>query len=77
MGDLALVSDSELEKYTTTAVSAVMAGLEDPGDHRDEVALEAMNGLNKLSARVARRQLEAILVNVLLRLRPCFEKVCR
>ncbi len=75
MGNMAHCSDEELERYTTTALSAMMAGLEDPGDQKDETALEAMQGLNKLSARLPRLHLDKILVSVLLRIRPCFEKV--
>jgi hypothetical protein len=52
-----------------------MAGLEDGQDHRDQVALEAMQALNKLSTRIRAEQMQQILVSVLLRIRPCFEKV--
>lgn len=41
----------------------------------DEVALEAMQGLGKLVARVPREHIDRIFVNILLRVRPCFEKV--
>jgi hypothetical protein len=75
MGDIAMIESDQFDKYSTTALSAIMSGLEDVGDRKDEVALEAINGLNKLSVRLPTKQLESILVNVLLRLRPCFEKV--
>lgn len=38
--------------------------------------MEAINALNKLSTRVDNEQLNSILSSVLLKLRPCFEKVC-
>lgn len=37
--------------------------------------MEAVNALNKLSTRVSKAHLDNILSNVLLKLRPCFEKV--
>lgn len=37
--------------------------------------MEAVNALNKLSTRVSNTLLSNILSNVLLKLRPCFEKV--
>ncbi|CAG9530361.1 unnamed protein product [Cercopithifilaria johnstoni] len=74
LGDLACCSDSILNKYSSDAIQAAMAGLDDSGDHRDDVAMEAVNALNKLSTRVPDTHLENILSNVLLKLRPCFEK---
>ncbi|VDK72692.1 unnamed protein product [Onchocerca ochengi] len=74
LGDLACCSDSLLNKYSSDAIQAAMAGLDDSGDRRDEIAMEAVNALNKLSTRVPNTHLENILSNVLLKLRPCFEK---
>ncbi|KAK6107053.1 hypothetical protein QQG55_26690 [Brugia pahangi] len=74
LGDLACCSDSILNKYSSDAIQAAMAGLDDSGDRRDEIAMEAVNALNKLSTRVPNAHLENILPNVLLKLRPCFEK---
>ncbi|MCP9260298.1 HEAT repeat-containing protein 7A [Dirofilaria immitis] len=74
LGDLACCSDSILNKYSSDAIQAAMAGLDDSGDRRDEIAMEAVNALNKLSTRVPNTHLENILSNVLLKLRPCFEK---
>lgn len=37
LGDLACCSDSILNKYSSDAIQAAMAGLDDSGDRRDEV----------------------------------------
>lgn len=91
---MAHCADNVLDRYTQAVLSAMMAGLEDPTDHKgyivffcsnldslfmsavlDEVALEAMQGLGRLTVRVPNEQIERILVYILLRIRPCFEKV--
>lgn len=72
---MAACGPPELELYRGSAVSGMMAGLEDPKDFRDDVALEAMQGLSKLSGKLSPAQVQPILMPVLLRLRPCFEKV--
>uniref|UniRef100_A0A915AX96 HEAT repeat-containing protein 7A n=1 Tax=Parascaris univalens TaxID=6257 RepID=A0A915AX96_PARUN len=74
LGDLAACSEADLQKYSSQAIHAAMSGLDDIGDRRDEVAMEAINALNKLSTRVDNEQLSSILSSVLLKLRPCFEK---
>uniref|UniRef100_A0A0M3JBR1 HEAT repeat domain-containing protein n=1 Tax=Anisakis simplex TaxID=6269 RepID=A0A0M3JBR1_ANISI len=74
LGDIAACRQSDLQKYSSQAIRAAMNGLDDSGDRRDEVAMEAINALNKLSTRVDNDQLESILSSVLLKLRPCFEK---
>jgi len=74
MGNVAHCTDAILTKYIPSVLSAMIAGLEDNLDHKDEVALEAMQGLGKLVARVPREHIERIFVNILLRVRPCFEK---
>lgn len=37
LGDLACCNDSILNKYSSDAIQAAMAGLDDSGDRRDEV----------------------------------------
>ncbi|CAJ0927248.1 unnamed protein product, partial [Mesorhabditis belari] len=61
-------------KFTAVAVVASMQALDDIGDRRDEVAMEAIISLNKLVRRAADSQLKEILPQVLLKIRPCFEK---
>lgn len=53
----------------------MMAGMDDKEDMDDEVTLEAMNGLSKILAVIDESHIRAILINVALRIRPCFEKV--
>lgn len=74
MGYVSHCGDAVFEKYTQTVLSAMMAGLEDPTDHKDEVAFEAMQGLGRLTTRVSRSHIEKIMVYIMLRIKPCFEK---
>jgi hypothetical protein len=53
----------------------MMAGMDDKEDSEDMITLEAMSGLSKILTQVAERDIQAILINVALRIRPCFEKV--
>uniref|UniRef100_A0A0N5A8P0 Non-specific serine/threonine protein kinase n=1 Tax=Syphacia muris TaxID=451379 RepID=A0A0N5A8P0_9BILA len=73
-GDLAACSPAILEYYSAKAIQAAMQGLDDSGDRRDEVAMEALNALSKLASRVDNEHLLSIMSSVLLKLRPCFEK---
>ena len=54
----------------------MMAGMDDKDDLDDEITLEAMNGLSKILAVIQEEHIRAILINIALRIRPCFEKVC-
>ena len=56
-------------------LSAMMSGMDDKDDVDDSIALEAMNGLSKILAEVSVKDVQAILINIALRIRPCFEKV--
>ena len=53
----------------------MMAGLDDKDDLNDGIALESMNGLTKIIAIIDEKDVRPILINILLRIRPCFEKV--
>ena len=53
----------------------MMAGMDDKEDMQDEITLEAMGGLSKILDSVDETQIRAILINISLRIRPCFEKV--
>ena len=53
----------------------MMAGMDDKDDLHDEITLEAMNGLSKILAEIDEAHIRGILINVALRIRPCFEKV--
>lgn len=65
----------QLEKYSTTILSAMMAGMDDKDDTEDEITLESMSGLAKILAKLDENNVRQILINICLRIRPCFEKV--
>ena len=52
-----------------------MAGMDDKDDLEDEITLEAMSGLAKILAKLDENNVRQILINICLRIRPCFEKV--
>jgi len=58
-------------------LSAMMSGMDDKDDVDDVITLEAMSSLSKILSQVAEKDIQAILINITLRIRPCFEKVCR
>ena len=64
-----------MQKFSTTVLSAMMAGMDDKEDVNDEITLEAMNGLSKILVVINEEHVRAILINIALRIRPCFEKV--
>ena len=53
----------------------MMAGMDDKDDLEDEITLEAMSGLAKILAKLDENNVRQILINICLRIRPCFEKV--
>lgn len=53
----------------------MMSGMDDKDDVNDVITLEAMNSLSKILGQVAEKDVQAILINITLRIRPCFEKV--
>ena len=53
----------------------MMAGMDDKDDIEDDITLEAMSGLSKILAEIDESHIRAILINISLRIRPCFEKV--
>lgn len=63
-----------MKKHTTTVLSAMVTGMDDRDDPDDFITLEAMNGLSKILAQVEEDNVRAILLNIALRIRPCFEK---
>jgi len=56
-------------------LSAMMAGMDDKDDVDDIITLEAMSSLSKILGQVSEKDIQAILINITLRIRPCFEKV--
>lgn len=53
----------------------MMAGMDDKDDLEDEITLESMSGLAKILAKLDENNVRQILINICLRIRPCFEKV--
>ena len=53
----------------------MMAGMDDKEDLGDTITLEAMSGLSRILAEIDEAHIRAILINIALRIRPCFEKV--
>lgn len=65
----------QVRQYATTVLSAMMAGMDDKEDLEDNITLEAMSGLSNILAVIDEENIRAILINISLRVRPCFEKV--
>ena len=63
------------QKYCTTVLSAMMAGMDDKEDTDDQILLESMTGLSRIIVKIDESNIRPILVNIALRIRPCFEKV--
>ncbi|VDM78221.1 unnamed protein product [Strongylus vulgaris] len=68
-------SGAVADRFASMAVEAAMGGLDDLGDRNDTVAMESIISLNKLVSKTNDSQLHSILRQVLLKIRPCFEKV--
>jgi len=74
LGNVASLGKSVVQSHSTTILSAMMAGLDDKDDLNDDITLESMNGLAKIIALIDESNVRPILINILLRIRPCFEK---
>lgn len=55
----------------------MMGGLDDKDDPDGDITLEAMKGLCRVLADMDESHLEGALINIVLRVRSCFEKVGR
>ena len=62
-------------KFSTTVLSAMLAGMDDKEDPDDLITMEAMSGLAKIFEQIDEKHVRPILINIALRIRPCFEKV--
>jgi len=62
----------EVNKFSSTILTAMMSGLDGPSDN---IALEALRGLDKVLNVVDETSVAPILVNLCLRIRPAFEKL--
>lgn len=63
------------QKFSKIAVDAALVGLDDSGDRSDQLAIEAIDALDVLVNVTDNKLLTQILPQLLLRIRPCFEKV--
>ncbi|CAF0757506.1 unnamed protein product [Adineta ricciae] len=67
--------DSQEDKgLPTTILASLISGLDDRDDKNDLLTLEAMCSLSNVIAVMNEDEVRPILMNVLLRIRPCFEK---
>jgi len=55
----------------------MLAGMDDKEDPDDLITMEAMSGLAKIFEQIDEKHVRPILINIALRIRPCFEKVRR
>ncbi|CAF0812872.1 unnamed protein product [Brachionus calyciflorus] len=74
LGNISSLGKEQVQKHSTTILSAMMAGLDDKNDLNDDITFESMNGLTKIIALIDENNVRPILINILLRIRPCFEK---
>eukprot|EP00043_Microstomoeca_roanoka_P008735 m.83875 g.83875 ORF g.83875 m.83875 type:complete len:1641 (-) comp14365_c0_seq1:221-5143(-) len=74
LGNVASLPDEHIRKHSTAVLSAVMTGMDDRNDPNDDITLEAMRTLNKIFEKVEEDTIRNILINISLRIRPCFEK---
>lgn len=74
LGNVATGAAGKVHKYSTRLLSAMMAGMDEKDDVDDSVTLESMSGLSKLLAQLRGNNVEPILINIALRIRPFFEK---
>eukprot|EP00795_Rhopilema_esculentum_P001016 gene1016-15340_t len=74
LGNVSSVGGQKLQTYSTTILSAMMAGMDDKEDPENTITLEAMSGLSRILAQLDETSVRQILINICLRIRPCFEK---
>lgn len=74
LGNVASLPDDQIARHATTVLSAMMAGMDDRDDPHDDITLEAMKGLSKILPKLEEDNVRSILINISLRIRPCFEK---
>ncbi|XP_048473537.1 maestro heat-like repeat-containing protein family member 1 [Rhincodon typus] len=64
----------KIHKYSTKLLSAMIAGMDEKDDPDDLITLEAMSGLSKVLKQLDEINVQPILINIALRIRPFFEK---
>ncbi|OWF48217.1 Maestro heat-like repeat-containing protein family member 1 [Mizuhopecten yessoensis] len=74
LGNVSSMGQDQVQRYSTTVLSAMMAGMDDKEDPDDDITIQAMSGLSRVLPEIDESHIRAILINVALRIRPCFEK---
>jgi hypothetical protein len=75
LGNMADIGGSQVSHFSTTILSAMLAGMDDREDPEDLITMEAMSGLSRIFSQIDEGHVRPILINIALRIRPCFEKV--
>ena len=68
------VNHVQVSRFSTTVLSAMLAGMDDREDPDELITMEAMNGLSRIFEKIDEGHVRPILINITLRIRPCFEK---
>ncbi|XP_051871929.1 maestro heat-like repeat-containing protein family member 1 isoform X2 [Pristis pectinata] len=74
LGNAADGAAGKVHKYSTRLLSAMIAGMDEKDDPDDRITLESMSGLSKVLAQLEENNVQPILINIALRIRPFFEK---
>lgn len=72
---LAVTALEQLKLFIKQGVEAALVGLDDSGDRSDQLAIEAVDALDRLVSVADTKLIITILPQLLLKIRPCFEKV--
>ncbi|CAL1293706.1 unnamed protein product [Larinioides sclopetarius] len=74
LGNISMLDKEQIDRYSTTILSAMMTGMDDREDPGCNITLEAMSGLSSILSQVAESDVRNILINIALRIKPMFEK---
>lgn len=74
LGNMAAIGGAQVSQFSTTILSAMLAGMDDREDPQDLITMEAMSGLARIFEQIDEGHVRPILINIALRIRPCFEK---
>ncbi|GIX73829.1 maestro heat-like repeat-containing protein family member 1 [Caerostris extrusa] len=74
LGNISMLDKEQIDRYSTTILSAMMTGMDDREDPGCNITLEAMSGLSSILSQVAEEDIRNILINIALRIKPMFEK---
>ncbi|XP_069771217.1 maestro heat-like repeat-containing protein family member 1 isoform X2 [Narcine bancroftii] len=74
LGNTPLGAAAQVHQFSTKLLSAMITGVDEKDDPHDHITLEAMSGLSQLLGHLQEADVEPILINIVLRVRPFFEK---